>query len=269
MVKKIFTQKKKKTVLMRIIIFSVMLIIANISYSCSKKNNLFPVYTEIPDANFRAYLKTITPLAFTSDGKFISNHPSVISYNELMSINKKDIVSLSGIEYFISLKKLHCSDNKITNLDLSKNLALEEIDCSYNELVKLDLNKNQNLIRLECYRNKLTSLDISFNTKLEWLNCYMNQLNNLDVSKNEALKRIYCSFNKIKRLDVSKNINLKRLECYSNNLNTLIINEETNSLKLYIDNSIKCCHPSIKSFKDRGGNLFDSYSQEIPSFICN
>lgn len=269
MVKNIFTaQKKANKVLTRIIIFSVLVVITNISYSCFKKNEPSPVYAEIPDVNFKAYLKTIVPLSFTPDGKFISNHPSVVSYNELMSINRKDITSLSGIQYFTSLKKLHCSDNKITNLDLSKNLALEEIDCSYNGLTKLDLGKNLNLIRLECYRNKLISIDVSFNTKLEWLNCYNNQLNNLDVSKNEALKRIYCSFNQIKTLDLNKNVNLTTLECYRNDLTTLIINKETKSLKLYIDNSIKCCHPSIKAFKDRGGDLFDSYYQEIPSFVC-
>ena len=268
MVKNIFTAQKKKKVLMRIIIFFVMLIITNISYSCFKKNDPSPVYAEIPDANFKAYLKTIVPLAFTPDGKFISNHSSVVSYNELMSINRKDIISLSGIQYFTSLTGVHCSDNKLVTIDLSKNVALTKLDCSYNKLTKLDLSKNVNLKRLECYNNKISSIDLSKNLNLEWLNFDRNQLIKLDVSNNRELKRLYCSFNHIIILDVSKKLNLYILECFRNDLTTLVVSKETIFLNLYIDNSIKCCHPSIKAFKDRGGNLFDQYFQEIAPFIC-
>lgn len=259
--------KKRRNIIRCTILFTT-LIISNISYSCLKKDDVPPVYSEIPDANFRTYLKTIVPLAFTPDDKFISNHPSVVSYNELMSISRKNITSLSGIEYFISLTELDCNDNQLTKLDVSRNKALTKLDCGYNQLNTLDVSKNLNLIRLECYRNQLTSLDISENTNLIWLNCYINRLHNLDVSKNQALKRIYCSSNQLTTLDVSKNLNLTTLECYSNRLTTLVISKDANSLWLYIDNSIKCCDPSIKAFKDRGGNLFDYYYQEIAPFVC-
>ena len=269
MVKNTFTvQNKNNKILTRIIIFFGMLIITNISYSCLKKNDQPPVYAEIPDVNFKAYLKTIVPLAFTPDNKFISNHPSVVSYNKLMSINRKDIASLSGIEYFTSLTEVHCSDNKLVTIDLSKNVALTKLDCSYNKLTKLDLSKNVNLKRLECYNNKISSIDLSKNPNLEWLNFDRNQLIKLDVTNNRELKRLYCSFNHIIILDVSKNLNLYILRCFRNDLKTIVVNKETIFLNLYIDNSIKCCHPSIKAFKDRGGNLFDQYFQEIAPFIC-
>lgn len=96
----------KNRILIRFAIFFTALIVSNTIYSCSEKSNAAPVYGEIPDANFKKYLKTIVPLAFTSDGKFISNHPSVVSYDEIMSIRKQNITSLSGIEFFTSLKEL-------------------------------------------------------------------------------------------------------------------------------------------------------------------
>lgn len=246
----------------------VIFIISTMNYSCLKKNDPPPVYAEIPDANFKTYLKTIVPLAFTPDGKFISNHPSVTSYDKLMSINRKGITSLSGIEYFTSLTEIHCNENKLTKINLSKNIALINLHCSYNSLTKLDVSKNINLKRLECYNNKINSVDLSRNLNLEWFNCEMNKLSKLDVGNNIELKRLYCSFNYIIALDVSKNLNLNTLECFRNNLTTLVINKEANFLNLYIDNSIKCCDPSIKRFKDRGGNLFDQYFQEISPFVC-
>jgi len=95
----------KNRILIRITLFCTALLVINTFYSCSEKNNVAPIYAEIPDANFKACLRKIVPLAFTADGKFISNHPSVVSYDEIMSIRNKNITSLSGIEYFTSLKK--------------------------------------------------------------------------------------------------------------------------------------------------------------------
>lgn len=265
----------------RFTILFAALVISNISYSCFKEKNIppvsnylkvsnvAPIYAEIPDANFKAYLKTIVPLAFTPDNKFISNHPSVVSYNERISVTgEKKINSLSGIEYFTSLTRLDFPGNQLTTLDVSKNTALTILICSDNKLTTLDVSKNVNLTRLECSNNQLTTLDVSKNTNLIWLNCYWNQLTTLYLGNNEVLERVYCTYNQLTTLDVSKNTSLKRLECCNNKLKTLDISKNTNLLWLSIDTSIKCSHSSIKAFQDRRGNLIDYFYQPIPPFNC-
>lgn len=259
---------KKKRIMTRFVLVFTALTVSQISYSCFKEKNVSPVYSEIPDANFKAYLKTIVPDAFTPDNKFISNHPSVVSYNERISVTGKNITSLSGIEYFTSLTRLDCPGNKLTFLEVSKNTALTVLNCSENQLTTLDVSMNVNLTRLECFRNQLTTLNVSKNTNLIWLNCYWNQLTTLNLGNNEVLERVYCTYNQLTTLDVSKNTSLKRLECCNNKLKTLDISKNTNLSWLYIDLSIKCSHPSIKAFKDRGGNLMNSYITSIPPFTC-
>ncbi|MBW1656760.1 leucine-rich repeat domain-containing protein [Flavobacterium quisquiliarum] len=269
MVKNIFTaQKKANKVLTRIIIFSVLIVISNISYSCLKKNAPPPVYAEIPDVNFKAYLKTIVPLAFTPDGKFISNHPSVTSYNEIMSIRKKNITSLSGIEHFVSLTKLDCLDNHIAVLDISKNKALTNLYCSYNQLTNLDVSKNTNLIKLDCSNNQIKTLDVSKNSNLVELICCCNLITTLKFGENEILRKIYCPYNQLTVLDVTKNKALIELNCKDNPRNTVVIVNPYKLSRLYIDSFTKCNHPSIKAFKDRGGELYGTYSEVINEFIC-
>lgn len=275
-----FVNKKNK-IIARFIILFMVLIVSHISYSSFKENNIPhtvsnslkkfnapPVYAEIPDTNFKAYLKTIVPLAFTPDNKFISNHPSVISYNKSISIRSKKFTSLSGIEYFISLTRLDCMGNKLTTLDVSKNIALTELFCGDNQLTALEVSRNPNLKILECSYNKLTSLNLSKNTNLTELNCYRNKITTLNLIKNKVLRKIFCAYNQLNSLDVSKNKALIELNCINNQHTTIVIINPNTLSRLYIDASIKCCHPSIKAFRDRGGNLFDSHFQTIPSFSC-
>ncbi|WDF64521.1 leucine-rich repeat domain-containing protein [Flavobacterium sp. KACC 22763] len=245
-----------------------MLTIANISYSCFKKNDPPPVYAEIPDANFKAYLKTIVPLAFTPDGKFISNHSSVASYDGVISVRRKNITSLSGIEYFTSLTTLDCFDNKISTLNLSKNKALTKIYCIHNKLTQLDLSKNTNLTELNCSNNQLKTLDLSKNYNLTDLICYNNLITTLKFENNEVLRNIHCAYNKLTILDVTKNKALIELNCINNLRNTIVIINPNKLSRLYIDSFIICNHPSIKIFKDRGGNLFGTFSEILPPFTC-
>lgn len=100
------------------------------------------------------------------------------------------ISSLKGVEIFKNLQSLNCSNNVLTELDLSKNVALEYLDCSNNKLTYLDVSKNMNLETLYCSDNQLASLDISLNKKITTnFSCYNNQkevtvseLNTYDLS---------------------------------------------------------------------------------------
>ena len=138
-----------------------------------------------------------------------------------------ELTSLKGIEYFTSLKHLHCNYNKLTSLDLSNNTALERLNCADNELTSLDVSNNTALIDLSCSFNQLATLDISSNTALEYLGCFHNQLTSLDVSNNTALTSLYCDYNQLTSLDVSNNTALIHLNCSFNQLATLDISSNT------------------------------------------
>jgi len=97
-----------------------------------------------------------------------------------------------------------CGHNKITALKgLDKLLNLEYLSCSNNKLTELDVSNLVNLAWLYCGNNKLTELDVSKLVNLKWLDCYNNQLTELDVSKLVNLKELYCYNNKLTELDVA------------------------------------------------------------------
>ena len=99
---------------------------------------------------------------------------------KVIDVEKKNIHSLKGIEFFPNLKKLYCSENQLTELDVSKNKELESLLCNKNQLTELDVSQNTKLKNLHCYRNQLTELDVSKNTALVELYCWQNQLTSLD-----------------------------------------------------------------------------------------
>ncbi|RGB29753.1 hypothetical protein C1646_766189 [Rhizophagus diaphanus] len=78
---------------------------------------------------------------------------------------------------FINLKKLDCSNNKLTSLDISKNERLTEINCSQNNLISLDLSNCLNLKSVTANCNRLNELKlpvIENSDKLEYLNLLDN-----------------------------------------------------------------------------------------------
>ncbi|MCH5192412.1 MAG: hypothetical protein J1F11_00520 [Oscillospiraceae bacterium] len=81
-------------------------------------------------------------------------------------LDNNHIEDLTGIEYFTDLKLLSCSNNQITNLDISKLTNLIYLNCNKNQLTSLDLSNNTNFTTLFCNENQLTSLDLSGCTQL-------------------------------------------------------------------------------------------------------
>ena len=149
-----------------------------------------------------------------------------ISYAEAEStisldVSGKGISDLTGIESFVNLDKLDCSDNRLTSLDVSGCTALKELWCGGNQLTSLDVSNNTSLTYLFCSVNKLTSLDVSNNIALSHLDCSDNQLTSLDVSGCPALKELHCYDNLLTSLDVSGCKALKDLRCFDNLLASL------------------------------------------------
>ena len=107
-----------------------------------------------------------------------------------------ELTDLSGIEWFTGLEVLDCSDNQLTELDLSQNTALVQLYGEGNQLRSLDLSHNTSLVALDCNSNYLTKLDVSNNIALAGLLCINNQLSELDLSHNTALEELYCGSQK-------------------------------------------------------------------------
>lgn len=93
-----------------------------------------------------------------------------------------------GLKYFSKLTDLFCSDNNLTELDVSENPELKRLICYNNSLTSLNLNKNTKLESLNCNRNKLTVLDLRENKSLWWLRCNNNCLTSLDLRNNPKIR---------------------------------------------------------------------------------
>lgn len=188
--------------------------------------------TYFPDDAFRAFV--VGNIDTDKNGTL---SPAEIEGVTRVDVDKMNISSLKGIEFFAMLKVLCCSQNTLTTLDVSNNTALMRLSCGWNKLTTLDVRKNILLNELWCNSNQLTTLDVSKNTSLKSLRCSFNQLATLDVSKNTALEELDCSYNILKTLDVSRNTKLVTLECYKNTLYTLTLGKNTALTKLDCKNN--------------------------------
>lgn len=92
------------------------------------KDNLAINRNNFPDENFRVFLQS------QSYGKDYVLTPEEISGIKSIDAIVKGISSLNGIEYFTALTELNCSYNKLTSLDLSKNMKLMKLYCCGNRI---------------------------------------------------------------------------------------------------------------------------------------
>ena len=162
----------------RLLVFS-MLSLA-VFASCSKDNSLKiveDVCDRMKDDAFASYCRS--EFDTDKDGKVSMKEASVV---EVIDIKEKGISSLKGLNYFINLKTLDCSQNDLSTLDISGNSSLSRLYCSENKLKSLNLSKNTRLVYLTASDNEIASLDLSNNRKLSLLSCSGNRLSSLDIS---------------------------------------------------------------------------------------
>lgn len=153
----------------------------------------------IPDANFKAALLVDTTINTNNDT--LIQLTEAIAYTGSISVANRGITSLIGIEAFINLTSLDCSNNALNNLDVSTNTALTDLSCNVCQLSSLDVSNQTNLITLGCYNNQLTSLDLSTNVLLEEFYAYNNQLTNLDMSNQTVIRRFFVQSNQLGSLN--------------------------------------------------------------------
>lgn len=134
-------------------------------------------FTWVPDDNFEAEL-----IALGYDAGPLDNLVSTqnIASVTVLDVSDLDIYSLEGIQDFEALIDLNCSNNEITNLDLSKSLQLQILRCSSNQIQFLDLSPHSSLTYLRCPNNPLIFLNVKngnnmavtyFNAIEETLSC--------------------------------------------------------------------------------------------------
>jgi len=111
---------------------------------------------DIPDINFRKKLRELFPNAFENELLDINNN-EIINCVKL-NLYRYKIRDLTGIEWFVNLKKLDCYLNNLTSLPNLPN-TLEELYCYNNSLTSLP-NLPKTLKELWCSNNQLTSLPI-------------------------------------------------------------------------------------------------------------
>lgn len=139
--------------------------------------------TNFPDGAFRQYVAD----NFDKDKDGALNQTERNAVKEIR-ISNSGCTSLQGLKYFSKLTDLFCSDNNLTELDVSENPELKRLICYNNSLTSLNLNKNTKLESLNCNRNKLTVLDLRENKSLWWLRCNNNCLTSLDLRNNPKIR---------------------------------------------------------------------------------
>jgi len=87
----------------------------------------------IPDKNFE---QALVDLKIDTDGEvngyLLKSDAQAVTF---LDVSNKKIKDLSGIEAFTSLSFLDCSNNQVSNLDLSNNIGLTIIFNDVNDLI--------------------------------------------------------------------------------------------------------------------------------------
>ena len=157
----------------------------------------------IPDANFKNALID-EGVDTNNDGEIqVSEAEAVISLNVWF----KNISSMEGIQSFINIETLICSNNQIAFLDLSQNL---------------------NLVNLYCHNNLLSELDVLQNSELKVLWVAENLLSDIDLQQTLQLESFIGDGNFFTSLDLSENSNLLDFSCTDCELENLRIDNGNN-----------------------------------------
>ncbi|MFA7446178.1 MAG: T9SS type A sorting domain-containing protein [Flavobacteriaceae bacterium] len=147
-----------------------------------------------------------------SDGEIQVSEALNVYY---LNVSSSEVGDMTGIEAFVNLTHLYCSNNNIGELNLSNNINLIYLDCFSNFLTELDVSNNINLTNLICYFNVLTELNLSSNINLTELNCQGNSLTELDLSNSPFLEYLWVNGN-----DQLQYINIKNGTSLSSNIDS-------------------------------------------------
>ncbi len=115
---------------------------------------------EIPGDSFKAGLVETDSLDANGDGEISLLEAQ--AYSGAIVISSGGVADATGIEYFINIQELNLEyNNRIAELDISKNTALTKLILNLNQLTALDVSKNTALTELSLsYNNPLTKVNL-------------------------------------------------------------------------------------------------------------
>ncbi|MBW1298455.1 immunoglobulin-like domain-containing protein [Aquimarina litoralis] len=165
------------------------------------------------------------------DGKVLTSRIKDVTF---LNISGNSIDELDGLEAFISLEILDCSDNNFNEFDfsqlpelkelyihdlffavlnLSSNLKIEKLIYNNANSTTLNLGNNVVIKELDIGGNNITSFDVSPYTTLEVLNIADNyQIIPINVRPLTNLKNLNANNTSLRNLDVSQNTLLETLD---------------------------------------------------------
>lgn len=165
-------------------------------YGWNVEVGIYAVNDEVLDVKFRNYIK---------DAGIDHNIDTRLTIRELEPVVSLDVSALgvkdmTGIELFVNLEELDCSNNLVEELDIDTLIHLKELNCADNRISSLDLENNP-LETLDCGDNCILAINLSQNDKLT--NVVLgNQTGSMGTDKNIygeyilALKRHYADYAK-------------------------------------------------------------------------
>lgn len=182
------------------------------------------------------------------DGQITVNEAQTVTALELYDADNEytfGIKEMPEIKYFTSLQYLICSENQLTSLDVTKNIALKKLDCQSNQISELNIDNNPDLEYLYCQRNQINTLKTTKNSKLIGLSCGKNKISTIDLSNNISLTYSNFDDNQIKVADISNNNELRTFSIQRNPIETLIISTAQEEDKYGILRTIRYQYPNI------------------------
>lgn len=113
---------------------------------------------DIPDAKFQLLLTWNTEL--NTNGDIFIDSAEAANYTGSIDVSGEGITDLTGIEHFTSLTELDCSDNLLTELDISECDSLEVLKVHSNQLTHIDVSNNKKLTTFFASVNNLEYVDM-------------------------------------------------------------------------------------------------------------
>ncbi len=190
------------------------------------------IYVTIPDDQFENELAAY-------DDVFNDNQVPLdrIYFITSMDIDSEGISDLTGIEAFVSLQELDCSDNNLTTLDVSKNTMLHSLSCDNNQLTSLNVSECTLLTTLDVEDNLLSSIDISTNVLLENLDLEDNNLTELDITGLTKLMDLDVEGSELTAIDLSQNTLIEDLDLDDNQFGSIDLTNNTALTRADLDDN--------------------------------
>lgn len=185
-----------------------------------------------PDANFKAKLfqPNVARDNFYQPITIDANNDGEIEMSEVadvvfLDVPNSNISDLTGINHFVNLRFLHCSNNSLVNLTISNTIILMELTANNNELTTVNVNfGNSNMEYepiLDLSNNNLSTFSVS-NALFYEVNLSNNQLTSLSVNNCSVYGGFYVNNNNLASIQFSGGCSIGGYVNFRNNQFTLL-----------------------------------------------